>query len=143
LIPNNHIGCNPAEYMSKTDCDRVHKAQKDVYDMFMIDSKKDRDDLWKRHNELVNSVNDLVNKISGRTIIMLIVVIFGVVGFIGSNIYMNQTSPAGKLSDDMKTITDVVSKLASSQIQFQTGFLKEYEKISGDNNKMLKKMEKK
>ena len=125
--------------MSKADCDRVHNAQKDIFNLFASDSKRDRDALWDKHNELVNSINELVKSMSARAIQMLIAIILGLAAFIGSNIYLAQNSSSTKMSDDIQTLTSVVTALVKSQVTFH----QEYENISGDNNKMLKEMEKK
>ena len=81
MINQNH-SCDPTDFMTKEDCDRLHKEQRIFIESFMGDSKTDRSDIWRRHNELVLSVNDLVKTISARTIQILVSIVVGLVAFI-------------------------------------------------------------
>jgi hypothetical protein len=135
---SNH-SCDPTDFMSKDDCDRLHKEQREYFTMFMTDSKQDRSDIWNRHNELVTSVNNLIKSAAGTTIRNLIIIIIALAGFIGSNIYFKQTPPSipKVVLDSIQSSNILMQTLARQNEDFMT----RYNEVSGDNNRMLKELE--
>jgi tetrahydromethanopterin S-methyltransferase subunit G len=122
--------------MLKDDCERVHAEQRILTGGFMSDSKEDRNKLWDSHERLNDNINELIKTISARTIQMLIAMVIGLVVFIVTNLMFKQPVPL-KLYDDIAALNRNMAII----IQEQTSFEDKYNQLSGDNNKILKRLE--
>lgn len=127
--------CDPTEYMTQAECDRFHKEFDKSISAKFEDSAHDRQRLWRDNDAIWKVVEDirieianLVKKVSARTILILLSVVFLLIGFIVVQVVLPERKET-MINNELESIKAAVRGIAEVQSK--------HYKVSEDNNDKL------